>query len=289
MARQSRFAGKHTIRKLEAIDKYLRAFQTVMKRQRFTTVFFDAFAGTGDLPSVSPSGSMFSEASDGANFIEGSARRALRVVPSFDRYVFVEQMKGKVEELLKLKTEFSELRSHIFVIQADANAAVTDFCARTNWTTTRSVLFLDPFGNQVSFSTLEVVARCNIDLWYLFPAGIGVNRQISADGAIVTSAEQSLDRLYGTPDWRNVLIQHRSIPTLFGDVVFSEKESTADVATRLMIERMKPIFHGHVLDRWLPLGRGGGHWYSLIFACGNPNQRAWEIGSRIAEAVMKRK
>jgi three-Cys-motif partner protein len=289
MARQSAFAGKHTIRKLEAIDKYLRAFQTVMKKQRFSTVFFDAFAGTGDLPSVSPPASMFGEDSDGLNFIEGSARRALRVVPSFDRYVFVEQKKGKVEELLKLKTEFSELRSRISIFQEDANAAITKFCARTNWTTTRAVLFLDPFGNQVSFSTLEAVAQCNIDLWYLFPAGIGVNRQISADGAVVASAEQSLDRLYGTPNWRNVLIRHRSIPTLFGDVALSEKESTADAATRFMIERMKPIFHGHVLDRWLPLGRGGGHWYSLIFAYGNPNQRAWEIGSRIAEAVTKRK
>ena len=289
MARQSTFAGKHTLRKLEAIDKYLRAFQTVMKKQRFTTVFFDAFAGTGDLPSVSAPASIFGEDADGPNFIEGSARRALRVVPSFDHYVFVEQMKGKVEELLKLKTEFSELRSRISVIQADANSAVIDFCTRTNWTTTRSVLFLDPFGNQVSFSTLQAVARCNIDLWYLFPAGIGVNRQISADGAVVASAEQSLDRLYGTADWRNVLIRQRSIPTLFGDVAISEKETTADAATLLMIERMKPIFRGHVLNQWLPLGRGSGHWYSLIFACGNPNQRAWEIGSRIAEAVMKRK
>src|SRR5271156_2860058 len=96
MARQSTFAGKHTVRKLEAIDKYLRAFQAVMKKHRFATVFFDAFAGTGDLPSVSHSPSMFGEDWDGPNFIEGSARRALRVVPSFDRYVFVEQMKDKV-------------------------------------------------------------------------------------------------------------------------------------------------------------------------------------------------
>ncbi len=289
MARQATFGGRHTIRKLDAIEKYLRAYQTVMKRQSFTTYFFDAFAGTGDLSHPAGPANIFGGELDGQAFVEGSARRALGVVPSFDRYIFVEQMKGKAAELLQLKSEFSGLSSRISVVNGDANAEVMNFCARTDWRRSRAILFLDPFGNQVSFATIESVARCNIDLWYLFPAGIGVHRQISSDGAIVASSEQSLDRLYGTAEWRTVLIGQKTVPTLFGDVDLTEKQSSADEATRFMIERMKTIFDGRVLDSWLPLGRSGAHWYSLIFACGNPNKRAWEIASRIATAVMTRK
>ena len=86
-----------------------------------------------------------------------------------------------------------------------------------------------------------------------------------------------------------MLIGQKTVPTLFGDVDLTEKQSSAAEATRFMIERMKTIFDGRVLDSWLPLGRSGAHWYSLIFACGNPNKRAWEIASRIATAVMTRK
>jgi three-Cys-motif partner protein len=288
MAKQSAFAGAHTVKKLDAIASYLQAYQTALKNQNFETIFFDAFAGTGELPTGAED-HLLPEFADKSEIIEGSARRALRVVPSFDRYVFVEQMKGKADELLEVKSAYSALGARISVVSADANDAVTDFCASTNWDRSRAVMFLDPFGNQVSFATIEAIANCKIDLWYLFPAGIGVNRQITNDGSVVASAERSLDRLYGTPEWRRELIRQTTIQTLFGEIEIPEKISSADVATRFMIRRMKTVFHDQVLDSWLPLGRSGGHWYSLIFSCGNPNPRAWSLASRIAKAVMTRK
>jgi three-Cys-motif partner protein len=289
MARQAKFGGRHTLQKLDAIEEYLRAYTTVMKKQKFVTVFLDAFAGTGDLAARSRSPGLFDIDMDEQQLIEGSARRALHIDPGFDRYVFVERMKGKAAELSGLKQEFESLASRISVVHGDANDAVLKFCATTDWRKTRAVMFLDPFGNQVSFETLRSVAGCPIDLWYLFPAGIGVNRQIGNDGAIVASAEPSLDRLFGTDGWHERFVRVQSLPDLFGESDVSIKQSSADAATRFMIERMKTIFGGHVTDTWLPLGRGGAHWYSLIFACGNPNQRAWEIANRIAKAILTRK
>jgi hypothetical protein len=35
---------------LNAIEDYLRAYRNVMKNTNFETIFFDAFAGTGELP-----------------------------------------------------------------------------------------------------------------------------------------------------------------------------------------------------------------------------------------------
>jgi three-Cys-motif partner protein len=289
MAKQAQFGGSHTEKKLETVTRYLQAYQTVMKKQRLSTVFFDAFAGTGDLPFQTVAPGLFGGEIDGDAFIEGSARRALRIDPPFDHYVFVEKMKGKATELLQLRTEFGALASRIKIINGDANDALIKFCKETRWRKTRAVVFLDPFGNQVPFATIEAVARCNIDLWYLFPAGLGVNRQIGNYGGVVDSAEQSLDNLYGTRDWRDALVRHETVRDLFGESEISVKQAGADNATRYMIQRMATIFDARVLDSWLPLGRHGSHWYSLLFACGNPNPRAWEIGSRIARAVMNRK
>ena len=112
VARQATFGGRHTIRKLDAIEKYLRAYQTVMKRQSFTTYFFDAFAGTGDLSHPAGPANIFG-GEIGRTSFRGRVRptRAAGVVPSFDRYIFVEQMKGKAAELLQLKSDFSGLHS----------------------------------------------------------------------------------------------------------------------------------------------------------------------------------
>jgi three-Cys-motif partner protein len=273
---------------LEAIEDYLRAYTKVMKGQKFVTVFFDAFAGTGELAARSEPPGLFDVEADERGLIEGSARRALRINPGFDRYIFVERMKGKAAELSGLKQEFESLASRIGVVHGDANDAVMKFCATTDWRKTRAVMFLDPFGNQVSFETLRSIAGCPIDLWYLFPAGIGVNRQIGNDGAVVASAEPSLHRLFGTDDWREQFVRTESLPDLFGNSDVSIKQSSADDATRFMIERMKGVFRGGVLDTWLPLGRDGAHWYSLIFAWGNPSANAGRIAQNIARHIMQR-
>lgn len=286
MAKQSAFAGAHTVKKLEAIEKYLRAYQKVMKKQNFKTIFLDAFAGTGDLP-TSPGGGLLEEFTDKDAILEGSARRALQIEPPFDQYIFIEKMRGKAEELLRLKEEFSSLGEKISVTNGDANEEVMQFCKSTDWKSTRGVVFLDPFGNQVRWETLEALARCPIDLWYLFPSHLGVNRQINNDGSVDPSREASLDSLYGTPNWRSNFVRIENNNDLFGQTESATKLVDADVATRFMIKRMKLIFKGGVLDEWLPLGKNAAHWYSLVFACSNP--RGGEIARRIAQHVVRGK
>jgi three-Cys-motif partner protein len=287
MVKQSAFAGGHTIKKLNAIEGYLHGYQTVMKKQNFITAFFDAFAGTGDLPTGYDDGGLLADVVDKDEMVQGSARRALQVAPPFHRYIFVEKMKGKVEELLRVKAEFASLAGRIQVTQGDANEELVAFCKATDWRSTRAVVFLDPFGNQVRWETLEAIAKCPIDLWYLFPSHLGVNRQINNDGNIDATRGPSLDSLYGTPNWRDAFVRHEKRNDLFGETEVATKQVDADIATRFMIERMKTIFRGGVLDEWLPLGKNGAHWYSLIFACANP--RGGEIARRIARHVVRRK
>jgi len=128
-------------------------------------------------------------------------------------------------------------------------------------------------------------------IWqYLFPAHLGINRQISASGEFDASKASSLDRALGTSHWREEFVATIRSQNLWGEAQdISFKQATVDSVTRFMIKRMKRVFKGVVLDEWLPLGRGGSHWYSLLFACANPSAKATEIAERVARAVMKRK
>jgi three-Cys-motif partner protein len=284
------FAGMHTVEKLKVLENYLAAYQKVLKNTNFETVFFDAFAGTGEIP-IDEVGGLFQDVEEADPFIEGSAKRALGVKPPFSRYIFVEQNRRKASLLQNLKSDFPHLSARIHVERADANIAVEEFCKKTDWTRSRSVMFLDPFGNQVGWNTIEAIARTRaIDLWYLFPAHLGINRQISASGNFDIHKGASLDRVLGTSEWREEFVAQIDRENLWGETEqVSFKQSTVDSVTRFMIKRMKAVFKGVVLDEWLPLGRGGSHWYSLIFACANPSAKATEIAERVARAVMTRK
>jgi protein gp37 len=44
-----RFGSAHTKRKLDKLEEYLRAYTTALKNQNFELLYFDAFAGAGDM------------------------------------------------------------------------------------------------------------------------------------------------------------------------------------------------------------------------------------------------
>lgn len=282
-----KFGGKHTEQKLVSLEEYLRAYTTALRSQGFRLVFFDGFAGTGDIEVGSGGASLFS-GEDYRPFIEGSAQRALRLKESFDEYVFVEKSSSKVSELEALKVQFAEISDRIRIICGDSNIELKRFCADQNWARTRAVVFLDPFGNQVEWNTIVEVANTKaIDLWYLFPAGLGVHRQISRGGTVDKTHEASLDSLMGAADWRTEFISSDVSPDLFEvSRTVPRKTATPDSITRFMIKRMKGVFEGGVLDQWLPLGSRGVHMYSLIFAWANPSPKA-KLAGKLAAAVLR--
>ncbi len=155
----------------------------------------------------------------------------------------------------------------------------------------RALVFLDPFGNQVNWNTLEAIAATRkIDLWYLFPAGLGVARQIKNAGDIVSDAEASLDRMFGGGEWREECVALETKPDLFSDdLTVTRKIATAEGITRYMIKKMGMIFGGCVSQSWLPLGRDGRHNFSLLFACSNPASTAKGLAQKVAHEIMTRK
>ena len=254
------------------------------------TIYVDAFAGTGTAPIAASSDPALPLDDDASEFIVGSARRALGLQLSFSEYIFVEKGRGRARELERLKAAFPEKASRIRIENADANAALQAICVKRDWKKCRAVFFLDPFGNQVEWNTIAAIARTQaVDLWYLFPAGLGVHRQISGKATFDRDKERSLTRLLGTSDWKQAFIAEEERPVdLFGHAgSTSVKAVTPASATRFMIERMKTVFKGGVLDEWLELGPRGHHSYSLLFACANPSPNANALALKLAKAVLK--
>ena len=285
---QQRFGGEHTELKLSKVEAYLKSYTTALKNQNFRLIYFDAFAGTGDIPQGEIGGLNLLPIDDYKPFIVGSALRALKLPIPFDEYIFVDSDAKKIRKLEGLANGFPRLSGRIFLKCADANLELQRFCAERDWRTCRAVIFLDPFGNQVEWKTIESIARTGaVDLWYLFPAGLGVHRQIARDGSVHHTHAASLDRILGTRDWRNSFVKTHQKADLFGEIQqVTSKDADANRITRYMIDRMKGIFHGGILDQWLPLGSRGVHMYSLIFAWANPSSKA-KLAGKLAEAVLK--
>ena len=254
--------------------------------------YLDAFAGTGEIPVVSTDMPLLSGLQDASTVMEGSARRALSVHIPFSRYVFADAKKKHTIELERLVESFPEWKGRIEIAHGDANVVVSNFCKSLGGND-RALVFLDPFGNQVRWDTLEVLAQTKkVDLWYLFPAWLGVARQVKSNGIILSEAESSIDQMFGPHDWsqeavtEQISAQHDMFEAEVSD---RQKIATADGITRYMIKCMGGLFGKGVSQKWIPLGRNGRHYYSLLFACANPRDSAITLSLKVVNHIMTRK
>lgn len=287
--RNHQFGGDWTEKKLTKVRKYLPAYTTALKNTPFKLMYIDAFAGTGYRTSKNDASALrqlleFPEVDDLA---KGSARLALEVEPAFDRYVFIEKNRRKLGRLREMVANYLHLGDRVDFRLADANQAICDLCRETNWSRWRAVVFLDPYGTQVDWSTVEAIAGTkSIDLWYLFPTGMGLGRMLTKSGKIKPTWQKRLDRLLGTTEWREEFYQAHDEPDLFGEKRETQHRTfDEDRAVDFILKRMRHIFSG-VGTTALPLRNSKGTcMYHLVFACGNP--RGKPVALRIAEHILK--
>jgi three-Cys-motif partner protein len=261
--------------KLDALAQYLSFYTTVLKKQRHwlhATIFVDAFAGPGlsrvrtkEKASESPGLFGPDPESDKAEteFLKGSPRVALDIANPFSAYIFVERDPQRIAELHALKTEYQS-RRNIAVKEGDANLALQSWLSSgVDWSRHRAVVFLDPFGMQVPWSTIEALATTKaIEAIINFPLGMAIQRLLTKSGDIPPGWQMSLDTFLGSPDWRGLAYEEGA--DLFGPKV----QKVSDSGVKLLEwyrSRLRAAF-GHVSTPRLIRNTRGNPLYYLIWA-----------------------
>lgn len=278
---RNEFGGGWTHIKLEALQQYLASYAKVMKYQRFTRIYVDAFAGTGRCDI---------EIDGEKQTIDGSARRALATDPQFDKYYFIELDKKKQAALHSLKDEYPD--STIEVIHNDANDEIKALCEKYSWQNERAVLFLDPFGMELDWETLIAVSRTKaVDLWYLFPYS-GLYRQAAKEArAIDPGKEAALTRVLGTDEWKSAFYAPKPQIDLF-DPSSDERFVGPAEMLRFVSDRLKKLFPFVPEPKILfqsgnPRSPKGAPLFALYFAMSNPSPNAVGAATRIANHILK--
>jgi three-Cys-motif partner protein len=249
--------GPWSENKLQLLKKYLHAYTVIMRGQEWCRNgyhYIDAFAGTGR-----------SRARDEERYIDGSPRVALTIQHPFHSYTFIEKTTWRVQRLRELVDEFPD--RHIRICEGDCNHIITtEITPRIRFERfNRGLIFLDPFGMDAEWSTVEQIAETRaLEIFMNFPV-MALNRTVlSNDPNALTGAQiERMNRFWGGAEWRDEI--YEEIPTLFGPVEMKIHRTTGQRLGRLFKKRLKTVFP-HVTDPLVMTNSRNAPLYCLIFA-----------------------
>lgn len=279
--------------KLECLSKYLHAYTTIMKGEKWCKGFFyiDAFAGAGKAPlrkskkksedqsELMDLADWWQDDTDNNTYVLGSPYRALTLEIPFSQYLFVEKKNRKASQLADLEARFSNTRK-IKVRRGDANEVLLERVVNNqhiNWKKHRAVAFLDPFGMQVPWNTLQALASTNaIEAFINFPVGTAIQRYLNVDGKISPERQNQLNDYFGTDSWYDVI--YTKTDGLFGETHTEKVVEAGHKLAKWYCSRLKKEF-GYVSSARLIRNSNKGHLYYLIFA--GPNKTGAKIANHI--------
>ena len=261
--------------KLQALGEYLNFYTTALKYQGWvkSLTFVDAFAGTGQarLRRAAPTGmesllaALEPEPVDQAaeEYIRGSPRVALDIPNRFSRYVFIERDAGRAAELEQLCAEYSQA-CRIEVRRGSAQEEIEALLqGDLGQTGHLAVVFLDPFGMQISWETIkQLAATKRVEVIVNFALGMSIQRVLTRSAEQQPGWREALDRFFGSPNWYDRVYEEHT------DLLGTTTQKRPDAGKRLLEwyrARLKDAF-GHVSPAKLIRNTRGGHLYYLIWA-----------------------
>jgi len=263
--------GPWSEQKLKLLQKYLRAYVQILSKQEWCKgyEYIDAFAGSGKPKSR-----------DEQRYVDGSPRVALGLTPAFTRYHFIELSDWRRKKLEALVAEFSNREVRIY--GGDCNEALQNRIVPqlSESSFRRAIAFLDPFGMQLEWETLEAMAKVKtIEVLLNFPV-MAINRNVRRrhPQSIPVSLVDAMNRFWGTEEWRAELFE--SVPTLFGEETVRVKQSGIELGERFR-KRLKTVYP-HTTSPLLMANSKNAPLYCLMFA----GHKA--TGARIVEQIFGR-
>jgi three-Cys-motif partner protein len=183
---QKIWGGSWTERKLEAFEKYVKAYLSIMgKNQYWKTVYFDAFAGSGEKEHKTELYKQLSIIEEEEKVYRGAAERVVSFDKKFDWYYFIDKNKKDLKLLeKKLSDKYPNMKNHFAFRADDCNTQLKKLAKASNEKKLASLIFLDPFGMQVNWESIKTLSGTKSDIWILIPTGVIVNRLLDKKGEL---------------------------------------------------------------------------------------------------------
>lgn len=277
MTTANRFGGFWTADKLQVLHEYLNFFCNALKRQPFSLVYIDAFAGTGRCH--------IKGASDDGHIIDGSAAIALNCEPPFHAYRFIEKKRAHQAELDQLVAQHPN-GARARIARGSAQDLLPPMLTGYDWKRWRGVLFLDPFGLQITWPVLQQIADTKaLDVFFLVSLS-GLYRQAARqERGIDEGKANKLTNFLGTSDWRDA-IYVREQGDLF-DGPQRSRDAGWEAILNFTTQRLKFLFP-YVGEPNLMQMQNGAPLFALYFAVSNPAPEAVGLASRVSRDILSR-
>lgn len=268
----NKFGGNWTENKIEILVEYAKAYLVIMNKYadkfRWKLMYFDGFAG---------SGLTIKEKGDVRKIIIEAARRILEIEEPrpFDEYYFVEKDPDNKRELEE-NTKAVFQNKKIYVQENDCNErliAMSEFLKSDKGKNYKVLAYVDPYGMQLEWKSLEALQGLSVDIWILVPTGMGVNRLLKNDGNISEKWIERLVRFLGMneDEIRDYFYKTRTVQTLFGEETeVSKEEKAIERSAELYAERLGQIFK-YVSVPYILRTKSNVTMYHFLMASNNPS------------------
>ena len=292
---QINWGGSWTEIKLEAFEKYVNAYLSIMNKQKVkyngwpTTIYFDGFAGSGTRISLSTNeeNTLFADflISEDLEVYKGSAERVLSLTQKFDNYLFVDNDKQSIDSLEKKLKEKSITNNNCHFVFDEVNAQLEKF-SRIIDDKKAALVLLDPFGMQIDWSSIEKLKDKRVDLWILIPSGVIINRFLDRKGKLIFSSK--LQSYFGMTEdeIRKKFYQTETVETLFGSIDITKKvNDSIKIISELYIEKLKTVWQFVSAEPLKLYNTKNVPIFHFVFA--SNNKTALKIASQIIEKKNK--
>jgi len=283
------WGGPWTEKKLKAFSKYVWSYLTIMKKFSFwETIYFDGFAGSGtkEKEANTPLYEQLHITEAEEKTYKGAAERVLTLEDdlTFNYYYFIDK---EEKSLNKLKAKLKDIEGKKLVFRSgDMNKHIKDLAKALHDKKKKlaALVFLDPFGMQIDWASIEALKGSRSDVWILVPTGVIVNRLLDRAGKLEFS--DKLESFFGLPieEIKTFFYKHEKKQTLFGEEeIITKVSKPIEKIAKLYADRMKTIWQ-HVTDEPLVLkNRNGVPIFHFVFASNNENAK--KIAKQIIQNI----
>ena len=255
--------GEWSIQKLDILKAYMGAYAGIMsvENRKWLSAFYyvEAFAGPG-LVSMREGDVLDPEAEA---YLQGSPLRALECEPRFDHLWFIDKRSSRKANLIGLLNSRGETdRADVKV--GDCNELLEGIVAGINRRTERALVFLDPYGLQLDWRTVESLAKSErVDVFINFSV-MGIIRNLPREGRPANDVRETLGRVMKSVAWMDEIYSDQF--RLFDDALSSKRRPIdARRLAATYASDLEGVF-GHVSDPVVMTNSKGGPLYALILA-----------------------